>query len=102
MDWLYSFNGTLGRGSFTLRLVVILMVGAVASYGAYLAGYHGFHHFVPVGIWFALLVALTTLATAYVQVVRRMRDIGIPPFFVWIPVYNLYILVLLFVKPGKG
>lgn len=100
MEFLLQANGPIGRGAFALRLAGVLAVGAGTMYGAYQAGYH-FLHFETVGVFFALVMGLVTAIVALLQMMRRCQDLGLPTVFLAIPVFNLYLLALLFFAPSK-
>ncbi|MGB0372087.1 MAG: DUF805 domain-containing protein [Opitutales bacterium] len=101
MDFLYNTQNPLGRGAFVIRLLIVIVLGVAVSYALYEAGYH-FLHFKTVGIFWAILGAFFFGWAAIVQLMRRLRDLDIPGFFAFIPVYNLYVLLLAFTKAGKS
>ncbi|NRA28063.1 MAG: hypothetical protein HRU10_12550 [Opitutales bacterium] len=100
MDFFFSTRTPLARLPFAIRLVIVLLVGTGISYLAFKAGYK-FLHFTEVGVFFAIITGSITAWTALVQVIRRLRDLDIHAIFFFVPIYNLFLLVLAFVKPGK-
>ena len=100
MEFLYSTQGPLSRAAFAIRFLVILVIGTAICYGLYFAGYK-FLHFTQVGAFWALLGAIFTFWALVAQTFRRLQDIGIHGIYAFVPVYNFYILLLAFIKPGK-
>ena len=100
MEFLFNTQGPLGRAAFAIRFVIILVIGSLITYGLYKAGYK-FLHFTTVGVFWALIGGFFTVWALTAQTCRRLQDIGISGIQVFYPVYNLYILLLAFIKPGK-
>ncbi|MEM7673043.1 MAG: hypothetical protein AAF212_06845 [Verrucomicrobiota bacterium] len=101
MEFLYNTQGPLGRQAFVIRLFVVILLGAIVSFALYQAGYY-FLHFETVGIFWAMLGGFFFGWAAIVQLMRRLRDLDIPAIFAFVPVYNLYVLLLAFTKAGKS
>ena len=100
MEAIFSTRGPIGRGPFAVRSALILMVGAIVGYGLYKAGYF-FLHFKTVGIFWALVAAFVTAVALFVQIIRRAQDIGKPSIWMFVPIYNIYLLGLLLFKEGR-
>ena len=100
MEFLYSTESPLGRVAFAIRFFVILAIGAAVTYGLFEAGYH-FLHFKPVGYFWAILGAFFSGWAVFVQFMRRLQDLDIDGIYAFVPVLNLYFLLLAFTKAGK-
>lgn len=101
MEFFYNTQGPIGRAAFAVRLLIVIAIGTGVSYLLFKAGYK-FLHFETVGYFWALLGAFFFGWSAIVQLMRRLQDIDVPGIHAFIPVYNLYILLLAFIKPGKS
>lgn len=99
METLLDTRKPLGPARFALNTLGIFIVGALVGYLVYKAGYH-FLHFKTVGIFWALCVGIFAGTAWFIQIIRRTRELGFPPILLFIPGYNLYLLFLLFSKPG--
>ena len=94
---LISFKDPIGRGLFTVFYILIMFI------------YWGAFYFLPesnfVNIFLRLILMLGSLAI-YISIhMRRMLDIGKKRSEIYLlcfPVYNLYILFLLFTKKGNS
>lgn len=100
METLLNPNGPLRRQPFILRSLGIVIVGILVSIGVYEAGYHMLH-FKPVGVFFVLVTWVFFGTALFIQVMRRMQDLGKPSITFFIPIYNLYLLALILFAPGK-
>jgi len=100
MEFLLNSYGPLGRKSFIIRTLGLLLVGSGVGYAVYEAGYH-LLHFKTVGIFFAIVNCIFFGIALFIQIMRRMQDLGRPSITFFIPVYNLYLLCLILFAPGK-
>ncbi len=101
MEFLLNTEGPIGRRQFSLRFFGTFAVGCILGFIVYEAGYH-FLHFKTVGIFWAIFVWVMVGTALFIQMMRRFQDLGIPSILFFIPVYNLYLLCLLFFKPGQA
>lgn len=99
METLLDSRKPLGPARFAINTAILLLIGVVAGFLVYKAGYI-FLHFKTVGIFWALCVWIFIGIAWFIQMIRRSRDLGIAPILLFIPGYNLYLLYLLFSKGG--
>jgi MFS transporter, ACS family, hexuronate transporter len=88
--------GRLGRAAFALRSLVIAVGGTLLATWSFQA-------VAGVGHMIAMLVGLFAVVAFAYQAVKRLHDLDRPAwhfFLLAIPVYDLYVLILLLFKPG--
>lgn len=100
MEYFLKTYGPIGRQAFIIRTLILMILGGLVSFGLYEAGYH-FFHFKTVGIFFAIVTWVFFGIALFIQIMRRMQDLGKPSITFCIPLYNLYLLALLLFVPGR-
>lgn len=101
MEYFLKTHGPIGRQAFILRTLILFVLGGLVSFGLYEAGYH-FLHFKAVGYFFVIVTWLIFGTAIFIQIMRRMQDLGKPSITFFIPFYNLYLLALILFVPGKS
>jgi uncharacterized membrane protein YhaH (DUF805 family) len=95
MMFLFSFKGSAGRIEFSFLFFLTLIVYSVTYF-----------MFPENNLGFQLLkitVMIISLVIYLSVIFRRLHDIGYingDEFFIFIPVYNIYLFFLLFIKKG--
>ena len=100
MEKMLDTRQPIGPAGFAKNTLIIFIVTGILGFLAYEAGYH-FLHFKTVGIFWALCVGIFGAAAWFMLIIRRSKDLSFTPLLLFIPVYNLYLLFLLFAKGGK-
>lgn len=101
MEKLLQTHGPIGRKLFLIRFSAIALVGALTGYAVYQAGYH-FLHFKTVGYFFLIVNWVFFGIALFIQIMRRLQDLGKPSITFFIPLYNIYLLALILFVPGKA
>lgn len=103
-----SSEGAIGRFSFILRLVLLVVITAVISNEAIKFFEHPeyFHEgaFGTLGIFFAIVASLICALAGLMQLLKRLRDMGKEAYLtLWMLVPGVNVLFLLYacVAPSK-
>lgn len=93
MNLLFSFKGSIGRRKFALIFLLSMFIYAcIALY---------FPEYSAIFFIAKLLIMIIILICYLSALVRRLHDIGyygIDLLLILVPIYNIYIFVLLFLK----
>ena len=96
-----SSEGTLGRFTYILSLVLLVAIAAAISYAA---DYYFTHpdyfmhgHFGTLGVFFAIVVSLVCAMIGLMQMLKRLRDMGKEAYLtLWMLVPGVNALFLLY------
>lgn len=92
MIQLFSFKGTLNRSKFIYLFLATITV--------YTAAFYIFPSKDLVSVLLRLIIMITSAICYLSVIVRRTRDIGKNILLIFVPIYNIYLLFLLFTKKG--
>jgi uncharacterized membrane protein YhaH (DUF805 family) len=103
MAYLFSLRGRVNRLTYNVHLALGLsaLVGVVIICLANLIGVS--HQLVPLAMLVATMALLLTVWSQLAIVVKRLHDLGRPGehcFLLFLPLYNLYLGIVLSCKPG--
>lgn len=89
---LFTFKGTLNRSKFICLFLATITV--------YTAAFYIFPSNDLISVVLRLIIMITSAICYLSAIVRRTRDIGKNILSIFIPIYNIYLLFLLFTKKG--
>jgi uncharacterized membrane protein YhaH (DUF805 family) len=103
-----SSEGTIGRVTFILSLVLLVAIATAISYAA---DYYFTHpdyfmhgHFGTLGVFFAIVTSLICIMIGLMQMLKRLRDIGKGAYLtllMLVPGVNAVFLLYTCVAPSK-
>ena len=91
---LFTFKGTLNRSKFICLFFATIIV--------YTAAFYIFPSKDLISVLLRLILMVTSAICNLSVIVRRTRDIGKNIILVFVPIYNLYLIFLLFTKKGNS
>ena len=102
----FSSEGRIGRATFIIRLVVL----AAIVYGVWWqasAFFAHWHHgtFGTLAVFTTLVFGLIALMTGMMQLIKRLHDMGKPPYWtllMLVPGVNILFLLYAAVAPAKS
>jgi uncharacterized membrane protein YhaH (DUF805 family) len=104
-----SSEGSIGRFSFILRLVLLTAIAAGISYAAIQFFEHPeyFHHghFGTLGVFLGIVASLICAMAGLMQMLKRLRDMGKEAYLtLWMLIPGVNVLFLLYtcVAPSKS
>lgn len=100
---LLNTQGCLSRADFFFRVTIILTCAVGLSF-LIMETVGKIEHYYEVGIFMVIIVAAFAAPTIYIQAMRRLHDMGrrgIGAMLLFLPVYNIYLLMLLLFAPGR-
>lgn len=101
-----SSEGKIGRVTFIVRIVALILLAAGLSYIAYAYFAHSFHHgeFATLGIFCSIVIALICQLAGLMQLLKRLRDMGKEAYLsilLLLPGVNLLLILYACVAPSK-
>lgn len=101
-----SSEGKIGRTTFIVRIVALVLLTAGLSFIAYSYFAHNFHHgeFITLGIFCSIVFALICHLAVLMQLLKRLRDMGKEAYlslFMLVPGVNVLFLLYACAAPSK-
>jgi uncharacterized membrane protein YhaH (DUF805 family) len=105
-DTFLTSAGRIGRFVFIVRIVLLAAVtlGVTKLAIDYFDQWHG-GNYSPLGPFIGIVIGLICLMIGLMQLLKRLRDMGKPPYwtlFMLIPGANLLVLLYVAVAPSKA
>lgn len=97
-------QGRLNRFPFLLNVVATLMVAFLLSLLAH-KSLSPIENFDTMALFLILIVASVAAIIVFIQIIKRLHDLGrdgINGLLLLVPVYNIYLLLILLFKKGRG
>lgn len=102
-----SSEGKIGRTTFIVRTLALILCTIGLSFIAYSYFAHNFHHgeFITLGIFCSIVFALICQLVILMQLLKRLRDMGKEAYLsllMLVPGINVLILLYACIMPSKA